>query len=57
IPRGDLLPNPRVATPWQRLYETRSNRSFITTMGIDVATFDFLLAHFTIIWNQNPIPR
>ncbi|KAJ3969197.1 hypothetical protein EV361DRAFT_364709 [Lentinula raphanica] len=55
--RGDLLPNPQVATPWQHLYETRSNRSFITTMGIDVATFDFLLNHFTVTWNQNPIPR
>jgi hypothetical protein len=30
--RGDLLPNPRVNTPWQKLYSQQNERAFITTM-------------------------
>lgn len=37
--RGELLPNPRVGTPWQRLWDNQEDRAFITTMRFDVATF------------------
>jgi hypothetical protein len=56
--RPQLLPNPRVTTPWQKLYRTRSNRAYITTMGFDVATFNLILeAGFDLSWNTTPIPR
>jgi hypothetical protein len=56
--RPQLLPNPRENTPWQALYNSRVDRAYITTMGIDVATFDFILASgFEQRWNTTPIPR
>jgi len=30
--RPQLLPNPRLNTPWQTLYESQNDRAFITTM-------------------------
>lgn len=56
--RNELLPNPRVGTPWQRLFSTQSDRAFITTMGIDVSTFNYILdAGFARQWSIRPIPR
>lgn len=56
--RPELLPNPRVDTPWQKLYESRSDRAYITTMGVDVATFHYLLDEgFTELWDSTPIER
>ncbi|KAG6847397.1 hypothetical protein H0H93_008476 [Arthromyces matolae] len=56
--RPQLLPNPRIATPWQTLYDSRSDRAFITTMGFDVATFEYILASgFATHWNWTAIPR
>lgn len=55
--RRELLPDPREGTPWQRLWESRSDRSFITTMGVDIRTFELLLTHFAPLWNSTPIPR
>lgn len=56
--RPQLLPNPRYDTPWQALYESRDDRAYITTMGIDVDTFHYILNHgFAREWNRNPIPR
>ncbi|KAL0948710.1 hypothetical protein HGRIS_008844 [Hohenbuehelia grisea] len=55
---SQLLPNPRINTPWQRLYESRSDRAFITTMGFDVETFeDVLRVGFGERWYTRPIPR
>ena len=55
--RPQLLPLPRVATPWQVLHKSRSDRAFITTMGFDVATFNLILAAgFDVAWNTTPIP-
>ena len=46
--RAQLLPNPRQGTPWQVIYESHDDRAFITTMGIDCATFHAILhAGFT----------
>ena len=58
--RGELLPDPRIATPWQRLWESQQDRAFITTMGFDVATFRLLLegpGRFGECWENTPIPR
>lgn len=56
--RPQLLPNPRENTPWQALYNSRVDRAYITTMGVDTATFDFILASgFEDRWNTTPIPR
>ncbi|KAI0772599.1 hypothetical protein BC629DRAFT_1441703 [Irpex lacteus] len=59
LTRPDLLRNPRGNTPWQRMYEGRNDRAFITTMGFDVNTFDILLgrAGFAERWDSRPIPR
>ncbi|KAH7930088.1 hypothetical protein BV22DRAFT_1001525 [Leucogyrophana mollusca] len=56
--RDDLLPNPRLNTPWQVMYDGQNDRAFITTMGFDVASFQCILhAGFAELWCSNPIPR
>ena len=58
--RQDLLPNPRIGTPWQVLYAARNDRAFITTMGFDVETFHHLLegqGGFAERWELSTIPR
>ncbi|KAF9039695.1 hypothetical protein BDZ89DRAFT_945205 [Hymenopellis radicata] len=58
IIRPELLPNPRINTPWQALYHSQSDRAFITTMGFDVAAFNAILRDgFEDAWNTTPIPR
>lgn len=58
LTRPELLPNPRVATPWQKLYHSQNDRAFITTMGFNVASFETILeAGFEQMWNITPIPR
>ena len=56
--RTNLLPNPRIGTPWIHLYENHEDRAFITTMGIDTSTFNTILeAGFGRLWYIQPIPR
>lgn len=56
--RRELLPNPKGDTPWQVLYASRSDRAFITTMGLDVATFNFVLGGgFEARWQERTIER
>jgi hypothetical protein len=56
--RPQLLPNPRVNTPWQVLHASRSDRAFITTMGFDVDTFTYILdTGFADAWYSIPIVR
>ena len=57
---GELLPDPRFATPWQKLWESQQDRAFITTMGFNVATFQLLLegpGRFGERWENTVIPR
>src|ERR1700742_3919582 len=43
--------------PWQHLYSRRDNCTYITTMGIDVITFEHILASgFAHSWDTNTIP-
>ncbi|KAG2085829.1 uncharacterized protein F5147DRAFT_781864 [Suillus discolor] len=54
---SDLLPNPRLNTPWQALYSGQNSHAFITTMGVDVPTFHEILSHgFATLWDIIPIP-
>lgn len=39
----NLLPNPRIGTPWVHLYNNREDGAFITAMGIDTSTFNTIL--------------
>jgi hypothetical protein len=56
--RRALLPNPRFGTPWIRLYTSYEDRAFITTMGVDTATFRTILAAgFGHLWYTLPILR
>ena len=56
--RMNLLPNPRVGTPWVHLYQNHEDRAFITTMGVDTSAFNAILkAGFGRLWNTRPIPR
>src|SRR5690348_9832832 len=58
LTRAQLLPHPRVDTPWQHLYTSHHDRAFITTMGFDVSTFDAILAAgFGQLWTDTPINR
>ena len=56
--RTALLPNPRIGTPWTRLYANYEDRAFITTMGVDTSTFHSILAAgFGHLWYALPISR
>jgi hypothetical protein len=56
--RPQLLPDPRTNTPWQRLYLSQNDRAFITTMGFDVNTFNYIVTSgFGERWLSVPIQR
>ncbi|KAG8711925.1 hypothetical protein FRC08_015248 [Ceratobasidium sp. 394] len=56
--RRDLLPLPRIESPWQALYRSQEDRAFITTMSIDVRTFNYILrAGFRTAWDTRPVKR
>lgn len=56
--RPELVPNPRIGSPWQFLYQSQLDRAFITTMGVDTVTFQVLLnSGFEQLWDSTPIPR
>ena len=55
--RPQLLPNPRVNTPWVQLRLSCSDRAYITTMGFDIACFNRIIAEgFGRAWSEMPIP-
>ena len=39
----DLNPSPCIGTPWQHMHARGNDCAFITMMGIDVATFEYIL--------------
>ncbi|KAA1069756.1 hypothetical protein PGT21_032783 [Puccinia graminis f. sp. tritici] len=57
LTRADLPLNPMAHSPWAYLWQSRSDWAFITTMGIDVRTFDDLLDRFADRWNYSTIER
>ncbi|KAK7680228.1 hypothetical protein QCA50_016737 [Cerrena zonata] len=38
----ELLPNAQFITPWRHLHQTQSNHAYVTTMGIDITTFQYI---------------
>ena len=55
---SDLNPPPRIETPWQYMHTRGNDHAFITTMGIDVTTFEYILNQgFAETWNTTPIPH
>ncbi len=58
LTRPQLIKNPRVGTPWHILCTSRSDCTYITTMGMDCETFDKILeGGFSLVWNTTSIPR
>lgn len=56
--RADLMPDPRLDSSWIAIYRSHRDTAFIVTMGIDTATFEFLLdAGFREGWENFTIPR
>jgi hypothetical protein len=56
--RPELVPNPRIGSPWQFLHQSQSDRAFMTTMGINTVTFQVILdVGFEHLWNSTAIPR
>jgi hypothetical protein len=57
LTRPQLLQNPRTGTPAMRVIAGRDNRAYVTTMGFDVETFDYLLHEggFKVTWENTPI--
>jgi hypothetical protein len=55
---NELLPDPRKETPWQALYDSEKDQAYIATMGVDVATFDYIMdSGFEYGWDTQPIAR
>ena len=51
-----LPPMPCHDSAWLRLYHSQNDRAFITMMGFNVATFNWILgAGFNELWNLSPI--
>ncbi|KAA1080360.1 hypothetical protein PGT21_004077 [Puccinia graminis f. sp. tritici] len=46
LTRGDLPGNPMSDSAWAYMFSSQNDRAFITTMGVDVATFNTLLKPF-----------
>ena len=55
---SNINPSPRIGTPWQHMHARGNDHAFITTMGIDVATFEHVLNEgFAEMWNTSAIPH
>ena len=57
LTREDLAGHPCHSSPWTHLRNVGNDRAFITTMGVDVQTFESLLVPFELIWSSSTIPR
>jgi len=56
--RADLLPDPKGQTSWMAIFNSRADHVYITTMGLDVATFDLLLdSGFRQNWMTRTVSR
>ncbi|KIY48681.1 hypothetical protein FISHEDRAFT_42869 [Fistulina hepatica ATCC 64428] len=58
LKRLELLPHPWKTSPWQSLFVSCNDRAFITTMGLDVETFNLILnGGFSEKWNTTRVTR
>ncbi|PLW56814.1 hypothetical protein PCANC_01744 [Puccinia coronata f. sp. avenae] len=53
----DLMGNPQTNSAWSHMRLARNDRTFITVMGLDVATFEAILEHFDKAWTSSTIPQ
>lgn len=54
--RANLLPNPRIGTPWRFLYESNNDRAFLVSMGVNISTFRMIIGSgFANLWYTLPI--
>lgn len=52
-----LLPNSCIGTPWQALFQSLNDHAYITTMGFNVETFNYVVTSgFGSRWLSQPIP-
>ena len=54
---GHLPGNLLVDSAWAYLWSSQNDRTFITTMGVDVNTFHFILQPFSLLCNGKKITR
>ena len=45
------LPHPWADTTWQHMFSAENDHAFISTMGFDVATFNYILTAFQVEWD------
>ncbi|PLW15589.1 hypothetical protein PCASD_21778 [Puccinia coronata f. sp. avenae] len=57
LTRGDLPGDPLADSAWTYLWSAQNNQAFITTMGVDVHTFNTILTPFETLWNSETIPE
>ena len=57
LTRDDLAGHPRFSSAWVHLRNVGNDRAFITTMGVDVKTFEMLLVPFSNLWDMATINR
>ena len=57
LTRQDLPQNPRLDSAWAFMRNGQNYRAYITTMGLDVQTFELVLAQFQIEWDNKIISR
>ncbi len=56
--RPQLLPDPHTGTPWKALFQSYNDRAYITTMGFDVETFNYIVTSgFGTRWLSQTIPH
>ena len=56
--RTNLLPNPRIGTPWRYLYESSDDHAFLSTMAVNVSAFSTIMKlGFANLWYTLPIER
>ncbi|KAI7948640.1 hypothetical protein MJO29_010305 [Puccinia striiformis f. sp. tritici] len=57
LTRSDLAGHPRFSSAWAHMRGVGNDRAFVTTMGVDVRTFEALLTHFSQAWDNTTITR
>ncbi|KAA1126785.1 hypothetical protein PGTUg99_020147 [Puccinia graminis f. sp. tritici] len=57
LTRDDLAGHPRSSSAWAHLRAVGNDRAYVTTMGVDVQTFEALLEHFNAAWDLEAIYR
>ncbi|QRV92214.1 DDE superfamily endonuclease [Ceratobasidium sp. AG-Ba] len=56
--RRHLRPSPRCNTSWVSIRESSDDRAYLATMGLDVASFEYLLTNgFERLWDTHTIFR